>query len=618
MLPGAYRLGAAEEGPIPARTPAKLLAADLTGVDLVVPAPTRVQGRVVTASGQPVEDARVSGSFETSTGGGGMMSLGEATVTGADGRFELKRSMPGTMRITARHEQLGSAQLGPEPLKAGEARTLELRLQPGASISGVVRTDDGKPAAAVRITSLVRDMRMGLDAVDVSGPDGRYRLSGLPAARVTVVAQRSGQLNLGPEDQPHQKTVTLADGEQRTGVDLVVSPAGLAIKGVILDPAGKPVAGAIISAAPERDGRAFRGMSRDLKAYSDVEGNFSLTDVARGVYTVWAIHPEHPEAEARGVSPGQGVLRLQFPSSASVAGVVVLPDGKPVPHYTISVLPGPAAGEKPEDRRRRQMGSFDVPVERVQDPGGAFTLERLAGASYELMVTAADGASGSQVVAVQAGEKKAGVRIQVVPGLRIRGRVVEHGTNRPMPGAGVLAMGPGTARAHTDSAADGSFVLEGAPAGEVVRLNVSAADRDRHVTEFKELEVKPGQTLVEAGTIKLLPGNQRERSEMPASERGTLGMAYKREGDRVLLRAVAPERPAAQAGLQGGDTLLAIDGKDVSDLGNGAIGYLLMGKAGSTVTVTVAPPGGAPRTVSLTRAAAPPPGPPGSGPAARN
>jgi protocatechuate 3,4-dioxygenase beta subunit len=300
MLPGQYRLSAGDEGFGPGREKAKLLAANLTNVDIVLLPGSKVTGRVLTAAGQPVEGARVTAMFEMSMGGGSTTATSDGTMSAADGSFELKRAWPGTMRINARHDELGSVHLPPEPIAAGETKRLELRLKTGASISGVVRTEDGKPAPGVRVTAMAREMRMFMDTQDVSGPDGRYQLRALPAARITVGAERSGRPNFGMDDQPNQKSITVADGEQKLGVDLVVGPAGLAIKGMAVDPQGKPVVGALVSAAPERDGRAFRGMARDLKAYSDIDGNFSLNDLSRGSFTVWAVHPEHPEAEAKG------------------------------------------------------------------------------------------------------------------------------------------------------------------------------------------------------------------------------------------------------------------------------------------------------------------------------
>jgi membrane-associated protease RseP (regulator of RpoE activity) len=286
----------------------------------------------------------------------------------------------------------------------------------------------------------------------------------------------------------------------------------------------------------------------------------------------------------------------------------VRPDGKPVAHYTITLLPGPKADEKPEERRRRQMSSWDAPVQRVQDPGGAFELRRLSGGSHELVVTTAAGESATHVIAVQAGERKTGVRVQVEPGVRITGRVLEVATNKPMAGAVVSAYGTGNARADATAGPDGAFTLEGVTAGENVRLNVRTDDT-RHVPELKELALKAGQTTFDAGTIKLLPGNARERWGMDFTDRGHIGASARLEDGRVVLTVPTPESPALKAGLKKGDLVLSINGQSTAELGNGALSYLLSGSPGDKVKLVVETPGGGPREVDLTlekRPTAPP------------
>jgi protocatechuate 3,4-dioxygenase beta subunit len=607
MLPGNYRVNAQEEGYGMAFGRARVMAADVGNVDLLMPHGANVTGRVTTADGRPVEGARVQASVEMRLSGMGMVQSGDGATTAADGTFELKRIGPSTLRGTVRHEELGMQSFGPEEVKAGERKVLNLVLKKGASVAGTVRTEDGKPAPDVRITALAREARMFLDAQEVSGPDGRYKLGGLPAGRLTVAADRSGRPSWGMGDEPNQKTLTVADGEDKTGVDLVVGPPGLAIKGVALSSDGKPVPGAIVTAAIERDGRSFRGSNRDLKAYSNLDGQFTLENVARGSYTVWGAHPDFPEGEAKGVASGATGVKLQFPPDTTVSGVVVTPAGKPISHYSLTILPGPKPDEKPEEKRRRQMG-FDAPSLNVQDPGGAFELRKLAAGNHELVVNAAGGESATQVIAVQAGERKAGVRIVVQPGLRVVGRVLEHGSGKPIPEASVSAQGLGNARIQGDVAADGTFTLDGAPTGELLRLVVSGDDR-RWVTEFKELEVKAGQTTVDAGTIKLLPGNLRERMGMDPSDRGEIGVNVGVENGRVAVRSLRAEGAAGKAGLKKGDRVTAIDKWDTSDLGNGAIMYLISGKPGSDVTLMVESAGSAARRVTLTREAWKPPAP---------
>jgi protocatechuate 3,4-dioxygenase beta subunit len=604
MLPGNYRISASEEGYGQASARARVLNGDVGNVDLVLPPGVKVTGRVVTAAGQPVEGARVQGTYETRTGAGGMTMSGDTTTTAADGSFELKRVAPGTLRVTARHEEQGMRNQGPEEVKAGEHKVLTLVLEKGATVSGTVRTEDGRPAPDVRVTSFAREARMFGESNDVTGPDGRYRLTGLAAGRVMVSAERSGRpsFSFGSEDEAHQKTLTLAANEDKAGVDLVVAPAGQAIKGVVVGADGKAVPGAIVTAGVERGGgRAFRGASRDLKAYSNLDGHFSLENVSKGSYTLWASHPEFPEAEVTGVQAAASAVKIQFPPDTTISGVVVGPEGKPIPHYSITIVPGPKTpDEKPIDRQRRQRVSFDANVQRVQNPGGAFELRKMAAGNHELLVSAPSGESGTQVVAVAAGERKTGVRIQLQAGVRVIGKVLELGTNKVIPGVLVSAMGRGNARAEAEVGPDGNFTIDGAPAGENVRISVSP-DTTRHVSEFKEVEAKAGQTTIDAGTIKLLPGNQRDRMMGDMAERGQTGAFVGQENGKVTVRGVQPDGPAARAGIKRGDHIVAIDGRDTGELGQGALGFLTSGKPGATVTFMVASPGGgAPRGVAVT------------------
>jgi protocatechuate 3,4-dioxygenase beta subunit len=603
MLPGNYRLNASEEGHGFASVRARVLAADLNNVDLQMPRATRVTGQVVSADGKPVQGARVRARVEARQSSGGMMTSSDSAVTGEDGSFELRRVLPGRLSLSAQDDQLGMATLGPEEVKAGEAKVLRLVLSRGGSITGTVKGEDDRPAADVRVMAYLRLESAGFSTEqDVSGPDGRYRIANLPPGRVTVSASRGGRasISFGIEDRPDQKNVQLAEREEKVGIDLVVPAAGLTVKGTATTDDGKPVPGAVLTASLEHGetGRSFRG-SGDLRAYSQLDGQFTIEDVGKGKYTLRASHPEHPDAELKGVAGGSAGVRLVFPADTSVAGLVVMPDGKPAPHYAITLLPGGKPGETPDEKRRRQMVSFDARTQRVQDPGGAFQVVRLAAGSHELQIAAPGGESGTETVTLQAGERKTGVRIQLQPSLRVTGRVLEVGTSKPVVAATVTARANGPSQTEAQTAADGSFVIEGAPLADRVRVTV-LPDYTRYVTEYKELPIKPGQTSVDAGTIKLLPGNARDRQWRDPSERGDLGANVGVEDGRPVARFVRAEGPAGQQGLKRGDLITSINGISTAELGNGALGFLSSGNPGATVTLVVESPGAAPRTITVT------------------
>lgn len=612
LLPGSYRIDASEDGFGFSSARANVVTADLASVDVTLTRVVKVTGKVVTAEGRPVEGARVRATLEGRQGGGGSFSAGDSATTAADGTFELKRISPGSLRLTAQAEQQGSASVGPEEIKAGQPKVLSLKLGKGSALSGTVRTEDGRPAPDVRVTVRIRTGAMSLSSEqDVSGPDGRYRIENVPAGQVIVTASRSsrGGFDMSPRaERADQKTLALGEAEDKTGIDLVVAPPGTALAGTVVGPDGKPVAGAVLTAGVERDGRAFRGSSRDLRTYSQIDGQFTLEEVGKVPHTIWASHPDHPDTEVKGVMGGATGVKVTFPPDTSVAGLVVGPDGKPIANYTIAILPGPRANETPEDRRRRQSAGFDARTQRVQSPAGTFEILRLAPGAHELHATGPAGESASQVVTLAAGERRTGLRIPLAPGLRVTGRVIEHGSGKPVPEATVYAMGRGAARPQAEVKPDGSFVLEGAPVGDSLRLSFQA-EFTRYVAESKEVEIKPGQTIVDAGTVRLLPGDMRQRLGVDRADRGESGANLAVEGGRPVVRSLRPDSAAARAGLKKGDLVTAINGTGVGELGNGALRFLGSGRPGASVSFVVETPGGGPaRTVNVTlEPFAPPP-----------
>ena len=99
------------------------------------------------------------------------------------------------------------------------------------------------------------------------------------------------------------------------------------------------------------------------------------------------------------------------------------------------------------------------------------------------------------------------------------------------------------------------------------------------------------------------------RSERSNREGATAdcGITVVRSGRTVLITAVNANGPAWAAGLSAGQRLLAIDGRPTRGRDLGDIQQALQGRAGSAVSLTVAPAGrGLAQTVSISRAQVPP------------
>lgn len=594
VLPGRYSISVEADGFGRAGQMLQLAAGDMKQ-DIELTPGVVVLGEVLDGAGKPVAGARVSASVEGH--GAGFNRSNDFAVTKDDGRFELKRLGAGELRLTASLDKGGVVGHGPEAVAAGQRKQLTLRLARGGFVSGTVRFPDKTPAADVRLGAMHREYR-SQPAYATTEADGTYRLGPFPKGTVVVSADRRGQVSWrSGSDPPNQQTLALGENEDKAGVDLIVEPGGHSISGALVGPDGRPVGLATIVAGLESNGRASRGF-RAEKTFTAHDGQFTLTDLQAGLFTLWAVHPDYPDAELKGVAAGSKSVKLQLPRDTSVAGAVTDQEGKPVAAFSVVAVPGPAAGETPEQRRRRQMDVFEKPTVRVHDPGGVFRLRRLTPGNYELMVAAADGRAGSAVVMVEAGEQRTAVKIALATGLRVTGRVLELQGGAPIVGAEVRAFGPGNARVQATTGPDGAFALENAPADTKVRLSISG-DHRTYVPESKEVDVPPNAAAVDAGTVKLMRGDLREKMQSP--KRGSVGCYIAMEKGVPRVRGVQKDSAAEKAGILKGDRVVSVAGTPVGEMGSGAINYLLEGDAGTTVEITVETAGAASRTVTLTR-----------------
>jgi S1-C subfamily serine protease len=71
-----------------------------------------------------------------------------------------------------------------------------------------------------------------------------------------------------------------------------------------------------------------------------------------------------------------------------------------------------------------------------------------------------------------------------------------------------------------------------------------------------------------------------------------------------MIAAVVPNQPAASAGLEAGDTVTAIDGREIASP-SGVSDILLTKKAGATITVAYTDSSGTSQTTTVTLASGP-------------
>jgi RNA polymerase sigma factor (sigma-70 family) len=590
VLPGEYRLTLAAPGFPPFQMELSMrqsLSKVIELEDHIV-----VSGRVFTSRGDPARGAQVQ-AWVQPRDADRVASAGLATADD-QGRFELARLGPGDLTLRARHRG-EIARIEAQPVAAGERRDLVVRLAAGATVSGVVTWDDGSPADGIRILSLQGGWGVEGDEVIRTAADGSFTAGPFSGGIVSVVAQSTGgSTGWGGPTRPDQAEVKVSEGEQKTGIRLVVSRRARSIGGLVLDGRGRPLAGASVSAALEVAGRSFKRSAQSHRTLTANDGSFTIDDLPAGVYTLFAGHPEHAEAARTGVAAGAADVRLTLGRAGTLAGVVVNSEGKPLSSYSLLVVPPSIARETAAMRLEGAPGqALPIPI---SNPAGAFELAGLAPGSYDLHASTADGLHGNiEGVPVVAGERRANLRIVVAPGARVTGRVLEIGTRRPL--VADLQV-PGEVVQKTRSDASGVFMLENvAPASE--RMLEVRTPIDDHVRERWTIAVPGGQGTVDIGTVWLLPGPDRRLEPRG----GGTGLYLGRTPTQITIFQVRPGSPGERSGIRPGDRLLAIDGRDVQQFGLRAAGVLMMGDPGTPVAVSVARPGRAAWDVTLIRGA---------------
>jgi len=257
-----------------------------------------LRGRVVDAGRSPVAGAFVMGTyrpplqpgFATGPGDWG----GRSAVAETTGDFVLADLAPGwiDVRVVASGRRGGKLTAVEVPAE-GPLQPLEIVLPDGASLSGKVSDEQGRPVAGAAIAAARSGSRLGSaasweedagGASAVADDQGRYALSGLDTGAYTVTS--SAGVTGGGEEQSAAIEVTPGANH----LDLVLR-RGQAISGLVSDDGGLPVDEAQLILV-DADGKTWRSTT------SAADGSFRFPGVADGLYSLSATKPGYFRALA--------------------------------------------------------------------------------------------------------------------------------------------------------------------------------------------------------------------------------------------------------------------------------------------------------------------------------
>ncbi|MBK7863238.1 MAG: carboxypeptidase regulatory-like domain-containing protein [Archangiaceae bacterium] len=513
-----------------------------TGLQLALLPSARLEGVVERPGGKPVAQAQVWGEAEISERAGQICG---PTTTAADGTFALDCS-DGPLQLAASAPQ-GSRIEGPRvKAEAGKTRTgLHLQLGEELSIEGTV-TQAGVPLGGAGLT--LYDARSQRPASSgATGPDGRFRIGGVAVGSYLVqISAGARHVQVGPYEQT-------GEGNEWN----------------IAVPEGGVLAGRVVPAAPgvRVSWRSGDWAGAPATTSTDAGGRFRFEGVPGGELLVEAESPKGV-ASARARAGQEVVLEL---TQAHLTVTAVDEKSLPVTDYLLMLEPLSAGST-----RRIPVLSSEGKFEGVVGSG-----------RWRVSATAQGfGTSEPQDVELKG---PVSIRVTLKTAATLRAIVLDAVTRTPIAGAEVTfkAFVPG--RWYAPARQIGPFVSDG-------RGEVRAAVPDAAVVDVRKgarvLSVPLGRAPRDnVGRVEL-PLPPEPDAKAPANkapevtEYEGVGMQLATEGPRVYVWQTFEGSPAEAAGIQHGDTVVAVDGQPARAPVDQVIPRI-MGPSGTAVKLTL-------------------------------
>lgn len=377
-----------------------------------------IRGTVTNAvTGEPIAGATV-----TVTG------TNISAITGANGTYGLNSVPAGQQTLNASAAGFSTRQQQVNVL-VGQLTTEDISLTPltGTLQGYVINAFDNQPIAGAAVSV------KGTNLTAISGSDGSYRISNIPAGPQTVDAARS-------TFNPDQAVVNII-GDQTITEDFFLTPTVGTVSGIVRNAAtNQPIPGATVMAA-------------GISATSGGNGSFTLSNIPAGVQTVSATAAGfNPASASVTVIAGANVTQdiAMTPLLGTITGTITNADnGDPIAGAAITVVETGLSTTSGSD------GSFIV----VNVPAGVQTLNVTASGFIA--------AQAAGVNVVGNGTVSQNVALSPETGT-VRGRITNASTNQPIANAEVELLPFPLTFANSDAA--GNYTMTGVPTGQRVVL----------------------------------------------------------------------------------------------------------------------------------------------------
>jgi len=510
LRPGKWTLRTASSRFLPAMLDVEL-AEEQTRDDLVlvVKPGQAIAGQVVDERGVGVAGMKVGSQRKEARGAMAIerFTPDEATTTDANGYFTLSGLGDEAVTVRTHGPGHGSARATDVPVGTGN---LVLRVQRCGAIEGVLRSAEGKPIADSIVRVAVPGLDVGFvreeleefdplgDTGNIRGTrtlaDGSFRLENVRPGNVNIAANGAGHRRVV------QRDVAVEPGQTTKGV-LLLAERGAVATVTVVDPDGKPVAGATVEVQkPQQRRQESGGMVSARIAVADVaeDGNLVVdggealgtgkTD-DKGVATIAGLPAvqaevvaQHPNFAASSPAP------LMLPATGGVEVGVALRKAAFAEIAVVDTAGAPIAGMQVELSGPQEARDAVTKTERTDGegrvrfgplPAGAYTVKLMRQPAAQrfgdsMMTFGGNGGEipGSAQALQLVGGETTKLTLQRPVATTLRGVVV--GADGPVAACEIEltsreAVGfevPGGAVGSATTAADGTFAIENVLAGD--------------------------------------------------------------------------------------------------------------------------------------------------------
>ena len=435
-----------------------------------------ISGKVLGPSG-PVASAKVLLRPARSTG-----NVIAHVQTAADGRYTIDGLLSGAYQVRAESSRLAPA-MRDVVVGRVDASDVDLQLDAGSEVGGVVVGKEHQPIAAAVVSASVEDGEFRTtSATTRTDSNGRFHLDSLGAGLLYVSASHPDH---GSKDAPPAR---IAFGEKKDLTLMLDSSAS--VDGLVSWDDGAPAVGVTV--------RTQSSAGDAVSTQTDASGRYHLAPLAAGVHFVTATReagalvPRDPGGrQSAPVTLGSdehqtGVDLVLLRAGHRIAGRVLGPDGTPLADAMVR------ADAEDEDGTSQASGDPRIVFKKASSGAdGSFTIEDLTAGHFTLTASHA-GFPNASVAHVGADTTNARVQMKaesVLEGVAVTADgspVADYALTLFASGAGMMLASHQLA-VHD---ANGAFSLKGLAAG---RYDLLVATADNHSGRLADVSLDDGE-----------------------------------------------------------------------------------------------------------------------------